>query len=288
MIFPTSSAVDLRRSIPLALLLAACGSSPEPPPPRSHPGIGDTSATTETRALFTNLQRGARDRVLFGHQDDLAYGVEWWAEPGRSDVRETAGSYPAVYGWEVGDLERGSAANLDGVDFERMRGWIREGYQRGGVITITWHMSNPVTGGDAWDTTRAVHAILPSGTRHAAYCAWLDAFAAFVGDLRGAMGEPIPMVFRPFHEMTGGWFWWGASQTTPDEYRELWRFTVEYLRDRKQVHNLLWAYSTDVFDSPSQYLARYPGDEYVDVLGFDDYQSVRSPGSREILVRRLR
>jgi hypothetical protein len=86
----------------------------------------------ETRALFVNLRRLAGDAVLFGHQDDLAYGTRWRADAGRSDVQETAGSYPAVYGWELGDLERGAPANLDGVDFARMRGWIVEGYRRGG------------------------------------------------------------------------------------------------------------------------------------------------------------
>src|SRR5204862_6361209 len=65
-------------------------------------------------------------------------------------------------------------------------------------------------------------------------------------------------------------------------------FTVEYLRDRRGVHNLLWAYSTDVFDSKQAYLERYPGDAYVDVLGFDDYQSVRSPATRAVFARRLR
>src|SRR6266516_6998813 len=85
-----------------------------------------------------------------------------------------------------------------------------------------------------------------------------------------------------------GWFWWGARHATPDEYRQLWRFTVEYLRDRRGVHNLLWAYSTDVFDTKQAYLERYPGDAYVDVLGFDDYQSVRTPATRDLFAHRLR
>jgi mannan endo-1,4-beta-mannosidase len=48
------------------------------------------------------------------------------------------------------------------------------------------------------------------------------------------------------------------------------------------------AYSTDVFDSKEAYLERYPGDAYVDVLGFDDYQSVRTPATRAVFARRLR
>jgi len=268
-----------------------------PPQPRG-PALVDPHATPETHALFVNLRRLAGKALLFGHQDDLAYGVQWFNEPGRSDVKETAGSYPAVYGWDVGGLERegggGGGANLDSVAFERQRGWIAEGYGRGGVITLSWHMRNPVTGGNAWDTAQAVRAILPGGAQHERYKQWLDRFADYVKGLRArgrsvAGGQVlVPLVFRPFHETSGGWFWWGARHATADEYRQLWRFTVEYLRDRRGVHNLLWAYSTDVFDTKQAYLERYPGDAYVDVLGFDDYQSVRTPATRGLFAHRLR
>jgi mannan endo-1,4-beta-mannosidase len=280
----------MRRGFLAAVLLAGCGQGGPVEP--AGPALVDPAATAETRALFANLRRLARDHVLFGHQDDLAYGVRWSDEAGRSDVKEVAGSYPAVYGWDVGGVEGVTGGNLDGVGFERQRGWIAEGYRRGGVITISWHMRNPVSGGNAWDTTRAVPAILPGGTEHARYTQWLDRFADFATSLRapGRSGAevPVPVIFRPFHEMSGGWFWWGARHATPDEYRQLWSFTVEYLRDRKGVHNLLWGYSTDVFDSKAHYLERYPGDGYVDVLGFDDYQSVRTPATRHVFARRLR
>src|SRR5256886_2275971 len=148
---PRSAAAAL-----LAALLLACGPG-GPPQPRG-PALVDPGATAETRALFVNLRRLAGKALLFGHQDDLAYGVQWFNEPGRSDVKETAGSYPAVYGWDVGGLEADGGANLDAVAFERQRGWIAEGFRRGGVVTLSWHMRNPVSGGNAWDTIRAVPA----------------------------------------------------------------------------------------------------------------------------------
>jgi mannan endo-1,4-beta-mannosidase len=280
----------------LAAVLPACGRVGPPVEPTG-PGLVDPKATAETRALFVNLRRLAGEHVMFGHQDDLAYGVHWVNEPGRpgrSDVKETAGSYPAVYGWDVGGLERdvGEGANLDGVVFDRHRAWIAESYRRGGVITISWHMRNPASGGNAWDTTRAVPAVLPGGSHHEQYTQWLDRFADFAKSLRArdrsGREALVPVIFRPFHETSGGWFWWGARHATPEEYRRLWRFTVEYLRDRKDVHNLLWAFSTDVFDSKAHYLERYPGDAYVDVLGFDDYQSVRTAATRAVFSRRLR
>ncbi len=251
------------------------------------PGPADPRATAETRALFANLRALAGRRILFGHHDDLAYGYTWRNEPGRSDVKESGGAYPAVYEWDLSGIEADSAANLDRVEFARLRAWIAEGYGRGSVIAACWHVHNPASGGNAWDTTAAVAAVLPGGARHAEYRRWLDGVAAFVGSLRGARGELVPVVFRPFHEMNGGWFWWGARHATPEQYQALYRFTVTYLRDTRGVHNLLYAYSPDVFDSPDAYLARYPGDAFVDVLGFDDYQSVRSPATRAVLVRRL-
>jgi mannan endo-1,4-beta-mannosidase len=224
---------------------------------------------------------------MFGHQDALAYGVKWKVEEGRSDVKDVAGSHPAVFGWELGDLELGTAENLDDVDFENMKRWIKQGYEAGGVITISWHMNNPVSGGNAWDTTRAVYAILPGGEKHELYRTWLDAFAEFDGDLQTSLGRPIPIIFRPFHEHSGSWFWWGGANVTADEYVELWRFTVDYLRGEKGLHNLLYAYSTDVFSDEADYLEHYPGHEYVDILGYDDYQALRADESVPLMTTRL-
>ena len=266
--------------------LAGCAAAPSgaPTPSAERGGPIDPNATAETRALFLNLRRLARQHVLFGPQDDLAYGHDWVAEPGRSDVRESSGSYPAVYGWEVSGIERSSPKNIDGVDFDRMRGWIAEGYWRGGVITISWHLDNPLTGRNAWDTTSAVAAILPGGARHEQFKGSLDRLAAFLGSLRGpgrstgSATTPIPVIFRPWHEMTGGWFWWGVPHTKNDEFARLWRFTVQYLRDVKGLHHLLYAYSPNAA-GPSgvdTYLAGYPGDEWVDVLGYDRYLNERA------------
>lgn len=93
----------------------------------------------------------------------------------------------------------------------------------------------------------------------------------FFAGLKAADGTLAPVLFRPFHEHTGSGFWWGEAQCTPDEYRALWRFTVEYLRDVKRVHNLLYVYSPDLYRDAEHYMERYPGDEWVDVLGLDAY-----------------
>lgn len=250
-------------------------------------GPVDDRATKKTRALFHNLIRISGEGVLFGHQDDLAYGVNWKEEPGRSDIRDVCGAYPAVFGWDVSKLGQRSF-NIDSVDFEKMIDWIREGYRMGGVITLSWHMDNPVTGGDSWDNTPAVHAIIPGGPKHDEYKARLDLFADFIRELKVGLWTRIPVIFRPFHEHTGSWFWWGRGNTTAVDYRILWQFTVDYLQEEKGLHNLLYAYSTDVFSSREDYLEFYPGDDYVDVIAYDDYHSIRTRETLPELGRQLR
>jgi hypothetical protein len=234
---------------------------------------GGKYATSETINLYRNLKKIAKTGFMFGHQDDLAYGVGWKYENGRSDIKDVTGDYPAVYGWELGHLEIDKPHNLDSVPFDRMQQLIRQGYERGGVITISWHLNNPLTGKTAWNPEPGtVASILPAGEKHDLYKSWLDKIAVFMNGLRGSGGEFIPVIFRPFHELNGSWFWWGGKNCTPDEFKKLWIFTASYLRDEKKLHHLLYAYNTDRFSSREEYLEKYPGDEWVDVIGFDIYQ----------------
>ena len=94
--------------------------------------------------------------------------------------------------------------------------------------------------------------------------------------MKGKHGEFIPVIFRPFHELNGNWFWWGGKNCTPDELKQLYQFTETYLRDKKNVHNLLYAYNTDKFSSKEEYL-KVSGDEWVDIIGFDIYQGYNKP-----------
>jgi mannan endo-1,4-beta-mannosidase len=212
-------------------------------------------------------------RLMFGHEDALAYGHGWFYEAGRSDIKDVCGDYPAVYGWELGHLELGHDYSLDSVHFDKIQNWIEKVYERGGINTISWHLRNPLTGGSSWDVSsrEAVQAILPGGTKHELFMDYLDKLAAFLLSLKTNDGNFIPVLFRPYHEHTGSWFWWGKDLCSVEDYKALWKFTVEYLQHEKDIHHLLYTYSTDGVKTSDEYLERYPGDDIIDILGFDLY-----------------
>jgi hypothetical protein len=233
----------------------------------------DKNATKETINLYHNLKKLLEKGTMFGHQDDLAYGVGWKYIPDKSDVKEVTGDYPGVYGFELGRIEFDHSVDLDSVPFDKTREYIQKIYERGGVITLSWHLNNPLTGKTAWNPAPGtVASILPEGEKNELYKSWLDKVANYILSLKGNNGEPIPIIFRPFHELNGNWFWWGKDHCTPEEFKQLWQFTISYLRDTKNIHQLLYAYNTDRFSSKEEYLLKYPGDQWTDILGFDIYQ----------------
>lgn len=210
-----------------------------------------------------------KQAILFGHQDDTAYGHDWHYQSGRSDCKDITGHYPAIIGFDLGHIETGDSVNLDGVPFAYMCQAIRDQIARGGTVSLSWHMRNPLTGGDAWDNSSrdVVRSILPGGTNHAAFCSALDKVANFISSI---INHQSSIIFRPWHENSGSWFWWGSTCCTPEEYIALYRFTHEYL-DRKGLTGLRYAYSPNLGVTSEQFLATYPGADYVDLLGVDVY-----------------
>ncbi len=233
----------------------------------------DKMATKETVELREKLVANISKGIMIGHQDDLVYGHSWNVD-GVSDVKQTAGDFPAVFGWELADLELGHPLSIDGVDFAIMKRKIQWVNAQRGVNEISWHCNNPLTGKNAWDVSskEVVKSVLPGGEKNEVFVKMLDNLANFFLSLKDEKGQLIPVIFRPWHEHTGSWFWWGQNLCTKDEYVALWKYTVSQLQEHG-VHNLLYAYSTGSgMKTSEEYLERYPGDEIVDLLGFDEYQ----------------
>ena len=217
----------------------------------------------------------------FAHQDDPSYGHAWRVGDAendpldRSDVQAVCGKYPSMIGFDLGEIELGGDRNLDGVPFSLMRRAAKMEAQKGGLVTFSWHARNPLTGGDAWDISsdKAVESVLEGGENHEKFLGWLDTVAEFLRSLDG-----IPVLFRPWHENVGSWFWWGGGFCSPEQYKALWKLTYERLGG---VRNLLWVYSPNGNCGAGDYAERYPGDDCVDIVGFDSYQSGPLPVSRD-------
>jgi mannan endo-1,4-beta-mannosidase len=235
----------------------------------------DKAATAETKAFFRNLKTISANHTLFGHQHATEYGHGWQGDSDRSDVKSVTGSHPAVIGVDLSGFTVGTEEQIRKVK-DDLRKNVSATYDRGGVTTVAWHFSNPVSeGGFYWKDSvslPAVRYIVPGGQAHGKYREILEGIADWAKSVKGSDGKLVPMIFRPFHEFDGDWFWWERSHSTVDEFKALWRFTVAYLRDSMGVHNFLYAFSPDnLFETEAQYLERYPGDEWVDMVGMDNY-----------------
>ena len=110
-------------------------------------GCSTQKAETETtvaQQLAARLDSLQQKGIMFGHQDDPFYGLTWEYQDDSSDVKNVCGDYPAVMGFELGGIEMGDAKSLDSVPFTRITQEIINHYNRGGIITISWHPRNPV------------------------------------------------------------------------------------------------------------------------------------------------
>ncbi len=243
----------------------------------------DSNATASAKALaayLTGLRKD--DKVLFGHQNSTFRSVR---DNGKtSDIKDITGSEAGLFGIDTLALAGTECASENPLEASIEAS--KKAYEGGSIISLSCHMPNftnakiTATGdakhpynfskcdfSESKDLTPCADYILEGGEYNAQYNAYLDIIADYALKLQEAN---VPILFRPFHENSGGWFWWGTS-TSADSYRAIWRYMVNYLQ-AKGVHNLLYVYSPNgPIDSESDYLSRYPGDAYVDVLGFDYY-----------------
>lgn len=249
----------------------------------------DPNATKETVALFYNLKKLAKTKIAIGRQD--AFNSFYQDAGGDTDIKKNTGYDPAVLGSDfmfIADKENNSQPDnwFYGEEIKIIAN-VKLAYSKDMINTFCWHLREPYKEDTFYaadmtseQKTTAFKSILPGGANHEWYKKKLDKVASVVSNLKGLNGELIPIIFRPFHEFDGSWFWWGASFCSPDEYKMAYQFTVDYLKNTKGVHNILYAFSPDnSYTTESNYLSRYPGDKYVDVLGMDNYGDFDNQGS---------
>ena len=246
------------------------------------------NASEETVALFYNLKTISKSKFIIGQQD--AFNAFYNNNGGESDIKKTTGSDPGLLGSDLmfitDDLNDETSSNWFYQQENIIKSDVIEAYNKGMVNIFSWHLREPYEGKEFYTNNmtdqqknNAFKSILPGGENHEYYKQKLQKVADVATTIIGNDGKLAPIIFRPFHEFDGNWFWWGAAYCSPQEYITLWQFTVKYLRDTLNINNMLFAFSPDNnFNSEAEYLARYPGDSYVDILGMDNYGDFNNQG----------
>ena len=236
--------------------------------------IGKANSSEVLLKALSDLQGKG---ILFGQQHAIDEGISSADSHGhRSDVHAMTGKYPAVFGFDTDEppVETDDSPDATGKAFAKA---FIEADSLGSVVTLSSHLHNPVSDGEAFDidSSVAVDRLLPGGDLNHKITDWLDTFATAANNSIRGDGSKIPIIFRPLHENTGDWFWWGKSHMSADDFKALWQYVHDYLTETKGVDNLLFAYSPNypLDGSKENYLATYPGDKYVDIMGYDAYQS---------------
>ena len=258
-------------------------------------GVTDRLVDSQAIPAVRSLQRylaalPGTGRVIYGHQNDAHHKMFRISDGTESDTKDTTGSLSGIVGVDAlsltGDeMHPREAAKLPGDTLmDKLVNLSVKADREGAILTLSMHMPNfevvaakPKVDGHydfreySASTIKGntVKRILPGGDLAPVYTEYLDMIADYALRLQK---ENIPVIFRPLHEHNGYWFWWGGKNTTDADFLALWRFTVDYLRDTKGVHNFLYAYSPNgPFKNAGDYLYRYPGNNYVDILGMDYY-----------------
>ncbi len=203
-------------------------------------------------------------------------------------IEKITGRKPALLGFEL--LGYSPNIRLDTADeaciteVEENRGTLQRAWEwaeMGGIITFTWHWFSPLGGRDkafyAFNTDFDARQALIEGTpEHAAFFHDMDHMAEL---LKPFCEANIPILWRPFHEADGNWFWWGVRGL--DTARELFRAMFRYYTQVHHLHNLIWVWNNPKAEG-------YVGDEYCDVISLDMYPEPHAHGAFEDKYRALK
>jgi hypothetical protein len=274
----------------------------------------DAAKPLPRQMLINRMAKIQQKGYMYGHQDDPFYGISWEWDNDRSDTYDLVGDYPGVMGFDLGGLEMGDEKNLDSVPFTRIRQEIIRQHERGGIVTISWHPRNPLLGTTAWiekdikaydeavaslkkigredlvsqidNPKHTVKSLLPGGKMADKYQLWLRRITDFLVTLKDKKGNQVPVIFRPWHENNGNWFWWGQANCSDADFHALWNIMQDYINKSPLPTSpgggepntlkdyIVWSYSPNLQGNwtEEKWMVRYPGDDRVDLIGEDAYQ----------------
>lgn len=178
-------------------------------------------------------------------------------------VEATGGDAPAIVGYDLMNYSSSSASHHDDVT-EAM---IAAHNEKNVILSVLFHWRAPSGGSDTFytnETTFDVAAAL-ADTNSAEYAELITDIDIASAELKKLADAGIPVLWRPLHEAQGGWFWWGAKGAEP--LKELWKLMYDRMTNHHGLNNLIWVF-THSSDMSEDW---YPGDMYVDIIGYDGY-----------------
>ncbi|HWQ92684.1 MAG TPA: glycosyl hydrolase, partial [Clostridia bacterium] len=217
-------------------------------------------ANDQTRSVlkfFDGLKDRKEKRVLSGQFTDFGNGSNLRII---EEIHDRTGHWVGMIGVDYADFPRGD------VTYEAPNRTAIAYAKAGGIIHVMAHMYNPANPkkGGLRDKGVDLDELLKEGSdTHQRWMEQLDKIAAGLEQLQEA---GVVAIWRPFHEMNGGWFWWGDKD--PESFKRVWRHMFRYFTQTKKLNNLLWAYGPNHGKNTTAF---YPGDEYVDIIGLDAY-----------------
>ena len=250
--------MNLRLTI-LAILLGLCSTAfpAEPANPKTN---------AKARALldyFHALGSRTNKHILSGQFANFGNGANLRL---LAQVHEKTGHWPAIIGVDYADFGRG------GLTFKTPNQACIEYWKQGGLVTVSAHLYNPANpkGGGLRDKGVNLDDLLQPGTD--THRRWMQELDILAGGLKELQDAGVVVLWRPFHEMNGGWFWWGAQD--PDAFIKVWRHMFDYFTRTSGLDNLLWVYGPNHGQNTAKY---YAGDRYVDLVGLDAYTDFVDP-----------
>jgi mannan endo-1,4-beta-mannosidase len=180
-----------------------------------------------------------------------------------TDIYNSTGKWIGIVGSDYCDWTNGQVVKYNLTNPPLIKAW-----KAGSLVALQVHMTNPANplGGGLNDTGVDLNDLLVSGTD--TYTRWFNELDTIAKGLSQLQDSGVVVMFRPFHEMNGGWFWWGAKDQT--KFKAVWKQVFDYFTTTKHLNNLLWVYGPNMGSNTASY---YPGDEYVDITGLDAYTS---------------
>ena len=249
------------------------------------PHLTDPLATEETQLLMNYLTDVYGNHIISGQQEIYGGGNDGDTELEFEWIYDLTGKYPAIrgfdfmnynplYGWEDGTTDR-------------MIDWVNN---RGGIATAAWHINVPrnftnyqlgqfvdwkeATYKPTETNFNTANAVVP-GTKEYEYV--MMTIEDLAEQLLILQDNNVPVIFRPYHEAEGNgglngegaWFWWASAGA--EMYKQLWDLLYTELTETYGLHNLIWTYNSYVYNTSP---AWYPGDDQVDIVGYDKYNTI--------------